>query len=99
MTTRPKNLKSVVTAVTIAVAALGIAPSLAEAQSRGIMQVSAQVVSMDESVAALSAARTAVARVARPADVRRPETAPTVARVSVARDPRAIVVTIDYSRS
>ena len=99
MTKRPTLIAKVVTVVTIAVLAIGIAPRAAEAQARGSLQVSASVVSTDDAFRALHAAREAVANVSRPAAERRTETAPTVAEVSVARDPRALVVTISYSRS
>jgi hypothetical protein len=92
-------IPKIVTAVTIAAAAIGITPLVAEAQARGIMQVSAKVVANDEVLLALRAARTAASSAARPGATRSTETAPTVARVSVVRDPRSIVVTIDYSRS
>lgn len=99
MSQRPPLFAKIVTTVTISAAAIGITPIAAEAQSRGSLQVSASVVSADEALRALQAARAAAAAVARPAIGRSAETAPTVARVSVARDPRSIVVTIDYSRS
>lgn len=99
MTKRPSLIAKVVTVVTIATLAIGIAPKLAEAQASGIMQVSASVVSTHDAFRALQAAREAVSNVSRPVAERRTETAPTVAQVSVARDPRAVVVTINYSRS
>jgi hypothetical protein len=99
VTKRTRIIAKVVTAVTIPILALGIAPIVAEAQARGTMQVSARVVVMDDAVRALDAARAALSNLAGQPAPRRPETAPTVARVSVARDPRSIVVTIDYSRS
>ena len=99
MSARPRSTSKIVTAITIGAAALGIAPAVAEAQSRGIMQVSASVVSTDQAVRSLDAARAAASRVVRPAGITSHETAPTVARVSVARDSHNVVVTIDYSRS
>jgi hypothetical protein len=96
---RPGSIIKVVTFVTIAAAAVGIAPSVAEAQARGTMQVSAQVVATDNAFQALNAARSAVSSVSTPAAARRPEAAPTLARVTVSRDPRKLIVTIDYSRS
>lgn len=99
MSQRPRLIPKIVTAVTIAAAAIGIAPVVAEAQARGIMQVSASVVATDDAFSALQAARSAVSSVVNPAAPRGAVTAPTVARVSVARDPRSIVVTINYSRS
>ncbi len=99
MTKRPRMITKIVTAVTIAAAAIGIAPVVAEAQARGIMQVSASVVSTDNAFQALQAARSAVSSVVGSAPTRSIDTAPTLARVSVARDPRSIVVTINYSRS
>lgn len=99
MTLRPRLITKVVTTVTIAILAIGMAPAVAEAQGRGIMQASATVVSTDDAFRALEAARAAVSSVGQPAAARRAETAPTVARVSIARDPRSLVVTIDYSRS
>ena len=99
MTQRTKSIAKVVTAVTIAILAIGIAPSLAEAQARGTLQVSAKVIVADNAFRALDAVKAAVSSVGRPDAARGANSAPTVARVSVARDPKALVVTVDYSRS
>ena len=99
MTSHHGSIARSVTVVTIAVGSFGIAPRIAEAQSRGTMQVSANVVSTESSFSALEAARTAVSRGNTQAAIRRQKTAPTVAQVSVKRDPRRVIVTIDYSRS
>lgn len=99
MSLRPRMIAKVVTAVTFAAIAIGIAPAVAEAQGRGIMQVSANVVSTDDAFRALQAARQAVASVTQPTVASRTDDAPTVARVSIVRDPRSLVVTINYSRS
>lgn len=99
MTQRTSMIAKFVTMVTIAIAAIGIAPAIAEAQARGSLQVSAQVVSTDNAFRVLDAARAAVSSVTGSSATRALETAPTVARVTVARDPRSVVVTINYSRS
>ena len=98
MTLRTRYLARNVTVVTIAVGSVGIAPCVAEAQSRGTMQVSANVLAAENSFTALAAARAAVSILDATA-TRRQKSAPTVARVSVKRDPSTVVVTIDYSRS
>lgn len=99
MTQRTGMIAKVVTMVTIAIVAIGIAPAIAEAQARGTLQVSAQVVSTDNAFRVLDAARAAVSSVTGSSATRGVETAPTVARVTVARDPRSVVVTINYSQS
>ena len=99
MSQRPSSIAKIVTAVTIAILAIGFAPDTAEAQARGMMQVSASVVSTDDAFRALDAARAAVANLGQPAQAIRTNTVPTVARVSIARETRSVVVTISYSRS
>ena len=99
MTQSSKLIAKLVTAVTLGIVTFGITPMVAEAQSRGTMQVSAQVVGTDNAFRALDAVRAAVSGVVRSDAARRTDSAPTVARVTVARDPKALVVTVDYSRS
>jgi hypothetical protein len=94
-----RMIKKFVIWATIAVATVGIAPAIAEAQARGMMQVTASVVSTDNALRALEAARVAVRGFQLTASGRRIEAAPTVARVAVAREDRRMVVTIDYSRN
>jgi hypothetical protein len=79
--------------------AIGIAPSVAEAQGRGTLQVSASVVSTDNAFRSLQAARAAISSIARPATHESADAVPTVARIALARDRHAVVVTIDYSRN
>jgi hypothetical protein len=88
-----------VTAATLAIAAIGIAPTIAEAQGRGTMQVSARVVSADNAFRSLDAARAAIREVSQPTARDGAEAVPTVARVALVRDRHAVVVTIDYSRN
>lgn len=91
--------RTLVICATIAIGAIGIVPSVAEAQSRGVMQVNATVVTTDNAFRALEAARLAV-RTGSSIDAGRSiNGAPTVARVATVREKRAVVVTIEYSRS
>lgn len=99
MSALPRLNPAIVTAATLAIAAIGIAPSVAEAQGRGTMQVQAQVVSTDNAFRSLDAARAAIREVSNPAASQSRVAAPTVARVAMVREPRAVVVTIDYSRN
>ena len=99
MILRPLFTPRLVTFVTIAAAVLGIAPTVAEAQARGTLQVSAQVVSTESAFRTLEAARAAVSSVNVAFATRGQKPAPTVARVSVTRNPQSLIVTIDYSRS
>jgi len=99
MTKRPGLIKGFVICATIAVGALVLGPSVAEAQSRGMMQVSANVVSTDNAFRALEAARTAVRAGVPTAAGRSINGAPTVARVAVTEERQTLVVTIDYSRN
>ena len=99
MSLLPRSIAEGVTAVTLAVLALTVRPTPADAQGRGIMQASATVAPTESAFRALQAARDAVSSGGSPDGVRRTETGPIVARVSVARNPRSVVVTIDYSRS
>ena len=94
-----RSIAEGVTAITIAVLALTVCPTAADAQGRGIMQASATVAPTESAFRALQAARDAVSNGAPARGARHRETAPIVARVSVARDTRSVVVTIDYSRS
>ena len=96
---RPGFLPGIVTLVTITVIGIGISPSVAEAQARGTMQVYATVLESQSGLQVLSAAREAVSSTGNPSAARRPVDAPTVARISVRRDRRLVVVTIDYLRN
>lgn len=98
MSSRPGVVPEFVTLVTIAVGIVGFSPSVAEAQATGTMQVSATVVPAQSSFQALSAAHEAISVVRKPITARRPVNALTVARVSVRREPKLVVVTIDYLR-
>lgn len=75
-------------------------PATAEAQARGTLQVSAQVVDTKASSNDLLAARAALQQVAVGAPSNRPLTVPTLAQISVASSSEAsgLVVTVDYSR-
>ena len=99
MSKRTGMIQSVVICATIALGALGFAPSLAEAQSRGMLQVNANVVQTDNAFRALQAARAAVRSGAAVDAGRSANGAPTVARIATAREERVVVVTIDYSRN
>jgi len=99
VTTRPGMIKGLVICATIAVGAVCVAPSVAEAQSRGTLQVSANVVSTDNAFRALEAARAAVRAGTPTAAGRSVNDAPTVARVALVQERRSVVVTIDYSRN
>ena len=78
-------LKAVRTALVLTGAAF-ILPSLAEAQSRGSLQVSATVVDTKTDVSALEMTRTAIAQWANP-KTRSHVDVPTLAQVSVALRP------------
>ena len=99
VTKRTGLIQSLVICGTIAIGALGIFPTVAEAQSRGTMQVSANVVQTDNAFRALEAARMAVRSGSTIDAGRSINGAPTVARVATVRENRAVVVTIDYSRN
>jgi hypothetical protein len=96
---RQSWIRQLVTGGAIVMALIGIQATAAEAQSRGTLQVSATVVDSDDAFRALSAARAAVRPAAGQATASGQNAVPTVARVAVARRPRAVVVTIDYSRN
>jgi hypothetical protein len=96
---RPRTVHELVICATIALAAIGIAPAIAEAQSTGMLQVTATVVKADNAFRTLDEARAAL-RIERALPGRwRANGVPTVARIAIMRNRRAIVVTIDYSRN
>lgn len=99
MSQRTGMIQTFVICATIALGAIGIAPSVAEAQSRGMLQVNANVVQTDNAFRALQAARVAVRTGSTIEAGRSINGAPTVARVATVRDERTVVVTIDYSRN
>src|SRR5438874_13331856 len=77
-------------------------PTTAEAQARGTLQVTAQVVDAKASFDGLQAARVALRRAAAGTQGTNIETVSTLAQVSVARLPQGrseLVVTVDYSKN
>src|SRR6185503_10804572 len=92
VTKRTGMIQTLVICGTIAIGALGIAPSVAEAQSRGSLQVNANVVQTDNAFRALEAARVAVRTGTTIEAGRSISGAPTVARVATVREQRAVVV-------
>jgi hypothetical protein len=94
--TRPKVVALV---FTTALAAL-LLPSVAKAQNRGTLQVSARVVDSRPSFAALEATRALAQDLAAGRSTGR-ETVATVAQISVTRKPatREVVITVDYSKN
>ena len=98
--------RSVVTRVVVAGLLFGAAwlgrPINAEAQVRGTLQVSAQVVDTKASFEGLNAARVALRQAAAGTQVVNLDTVSTLAQVSVARLPQGrsdLVVTVDYSKN
>ena len=91
--------RTVVVALAVAAGWL-LRPATAEAQARGSLQATAQVVDIQASSFDLLAAHAALQQVAAGAPSSRPSTVPTLAQISVARSPEssALVVTVDYSR-
>ena len=93
--------RAVVAGLVFAAAWLG-RPINAEAQARGTLQVSAQVVDTKPSSDGLQAARLALRQVAAGAHGANLDTVSTLAQVSVARLPQGrsdLLVTIDYSKN
>lgn len=93
-----KTVKIAIVMVLLGLAA-SINPTIAKAQNRGSLQVSARVVDPKSSLDGLQAARQAVLDYSAARAVR--ENVSTVAQVSVARKPetRELVVTITYVKS
>ena len=82
-------------------AAWFLKPAAAEAQARGTLQVTAQVVDTKISSDGLLAARAALQQAAVGAPAKEIGTVPTLAQVSVARSAEAtagLVATVDYSK-
>lgn len=99
---RRSSLARVVGAVVVVGAVCLSRPVNAEAQARGTLQVTAQVVDTKASFDGLQAARGALRQAASGAQTTNLDTVPTLAQVSIARpsDGRSeLVVTIDYSRN
>jgi len=98
--------RSAVTRVVVAGLLFGAAwlgrPINAEAQARGTLQVSAQVVDTKPSFEGLQAARVALRQRAAGTQSENLNTVPTLAQVSIAEAPQGrseLVVTIDYSKN
>src|ERR1700752_1761749 len=81
---RPEVARVVVTALLFGAALLG-RPSRAEAQGRGTLQVTAQVVDTKVSFDGLQAARTALRQVAAGTQATNVATTPTLAQVSISQ--------------
>src|SRR5207302_5516429 len=77
-------------------------PATAEAQARGTLQVTAQVVDTKASFDGLQAARVAIRQVATGTQITNVDTVSTLAQVTIAQLPQGrseLVVTIDYSKN
>jgi len=77
-------------------------PATAEAQARGTLQVTAQVIDIKASFDGLQAARIALRQAAAGTESSNVDTVPTLAQVGIARPPQGrsdLVVTIDYSKN
>jgi hypothetical protein len=98
---RPGLARVVVALVMVGAAWLG-RPINAEAQARGTLQVTAQVVDTKASFDGLQAARVALRQVAAGTQITNIDTVSTLAQVSIAQPPQGrseLVVTIDYSKN
>src|SRR5213082_951709 len=102
---RPNRRRSSLARVVGAAVGLGAIclsrPVNAEAQARGTLQVTAQVVDTKPSFDGLQAARIALRQAAAGTQSSDLDTVPTLAQVSIARPPQGrseLVVTIDYSK-
>ena len=98
--------RSTLPRVVVAAVVLGSAwlsrPVHAEAQARGTLQVTAQVIDTKASFDDLQAARVALRQVAAGTQSSDIDTVPTLAQVSIARPSQGrsdLVVTIDYSKN
>jgi len=98
---RPGLARVVVAVVVVGAASLG-RPINAEAQARGTLQVTAQVVDTKASFDGLQAARVALRQVAAGTQITNIDTVSTLAQVSIAQPSQGrseLVVTIDYSKN
>jgi len=98
---RPGLARVVVAVVVVGAAWLG-RPINAEAQARGTLQVTAQVVDTKASFDGLQAARVALRQVAAGTQITNIDTVSTLAQVSIAQPSQGrseLVVTIDYSKN
>jgi len=98
---RPGLARVVVALVVVGAAWLG-RPINAEAQARGTLQVTAQVVDTKASFDGLQAARVAIRQVATGTQITNVDTVSTLAQVTIAQLPQGrseLVVTIDYSKN
>ena len=98
---RPGLARIVVALVVVGAAWLG-RPINAEAQARGTLQVTAQVIDIKASFDGLQAARIALRQAAAGTESSNVDTVPTLAQVGIARPPQGrsdLVVTIDYSKN
>ena len=98
---RPWLARVVVAVVVVGAASLG-RPINAEAQARGTLQVTAQVVDTKASFDGLQAARVALRQVAAGTQITNIDTVSTLAQVSIAQPSQGrseLVVTIDYSKN
>jgi hypothetical protein len=98
---RSQVARVAVTVLLFGAALLG-SPTHAEAQARGTLQVTAQVVDTKASFDGLQAARSALRQVAAGTQTTNVETVPTLAQVSVSRPSQErseLVVTVDYAKN
>src|SRR6266480_7279011 len=105
-TTMTSRRRSAITRAVVAGLVFGAVwlgrPTTAEAQARGTLQVTAQVVDTKASFDGLQAARVALRQAAAGTQSSDLDTVPTLAQVSIARPLQArseLVVTIDYSKN
>ena len=99
---RRSTLARVVVAAVVLGAAWLSRPVHAEAQARGTLQVTAQVIDIKASFDGLQAARIALRQAAAGTESSNVDTVPTLAQVGIARPPQGrsdLVVTIDYSKN
>ena len=99
---RRSTLARVIVVAVVLGAAWLSRPVHAEAQARGTLQVTAQVIDTKASLDGLQAARSALRQAAAGTQSSDLDTVPTLAQVSVARPPQGrseLVVTIDYSKN
>jgi hypothetical protein len=102
MTSRRSSVPRVVVAAAVLGAVWLVRPINAEAQARGTLQVTAQVVDTKASLDGLQAARMALRHATTGAQDANVDTVSTLAQVSVAQPATGrsdLVVTIDYSKN
>ena len=103
MANRRRSTLARVVVAAVVVGAAGLSrPVHAEAQARGTLQVTAQVIDTKASFDGLQAARVALRQASAGAQNSDLDTVSTLAQVSIAQHPQGrseLVVTIDYSKN